>query len=120
MAARSATGWGRARTTYDAVVVVPGIMGSELCDAQTGEELWSSATIAAFVRGASLDKLSTLRVDERERSGDAGRIKPTALLRKPWWLPFAGGAEPYVELTRKITAVLSHPAALLEFAYDWR
>ncbi len=65
---------------YDAIIVVPGIMGSALADASSGEELWSVATISAFLCRASLKKLETLQVDDNEREGNAGRIRATGLI----------------------------------------
>ncbi|MFZ0161119.1 MAG: hypothetical protein WAL50_18985 [Kineosporiaceae bacterium] len=105
---------------YDAVVVVPGIMGSVLVDAHSGEELWSVGTIADWLRGAALDKMRALHVDDGERDGKVDRIRATGFMTRPWWLPGAGGAEPYTALVDALRTRLAHPAALLEFAYDWR
>jgi alpha-beta hydrolase superfamily lysophospholipase len=106
--------------SYDAVVVVPGIMGSVLLDADSGEELWSVGTIAAWLRGAALEKLRALHVDDDERDGKVGRIRAAGFMTRPWWLPGAGGAEPYTGLVEALRTRLAHPSALLEFAYDWR
>lgn len=105
---------------YDAVVVVPGIMGSVLVDADSGQELWSVGTIAAWLRGAALDKMQALHVDDGERDGKVGRVRAKGFMTRPWWLPGVGGAEPYTELVDALRTRLAHPAALLEFAYDWR
>jgi hypothetical protein len=71
-------------TTHDAVVVVPGIMGSELVETATGDVMWGLAPspfVSAWLSGASLDRLH-LSGDERE--GRYGRVfSPGGLARVP-------------------------------------
>ncbi len=104
----------------DAVIVVPGIMGSELVDA-TGRALWGLADprwyVSAWTTGAALESLH-LSTDERD--GRYGRIRARRLLRFPAFAPFLAGFAPYTALLRAARSVACHPAAVEEFAYDWR
>jgi pimeloyl-ACP methyl ester carboxylesterase len=104
----------------DAVIVIPGIMGSELADAETGDVLWGLSPrsyLRLWIRG---DGLGRLRVTDQEREGKTGRIRATGLLRFPVAAPIFGGFEPYTQLVRGVRRSLIHPDALCEFAYDWR
>jgi hypothetical protein len=109
------------RTSRDAVLVIPGIMGSELVDRETGRVLWGLADprwyVSAWTSGDSLD---ALRVTETGRHRDAGRIRATRLLTAPAFAPVLHGAEPYTDLVAGVRRVLAHPDALKEFPYDWR
>ena len=106
---------------WDAVVVVPGIMGSELIDAKSKRPLWGLADprwyVSAWTSGTSLD---ALRLTEDERAGRYGRVCATRLLRFPAFAPLLAGFEPYTRLLKAIRAVALHPDAVAEFAYDWR
>ncbi|MGW3934903.1 esterase/lipase family protein [Streptomyces phaeochromogenes] len=106
--------------THDAVVVVPGIMGSALRDTTTGRPVWGFRDLgwlrAAWLRG---DGMHPLHLDENERSGKYGRIEATELLRFPAWAPFLKGFEPYKDLLTAVDSV-AHPKAVLPFPYDWR
>ncbi|WP_371667002.1 hypothetical protein OG985_04940 [Streptomyces sp. NBC_00289] len=103
------------------MIVLPGIMGSELVDATSGKTLWGLADpgwyLRAWTSGSSLD---ALRVTDEERAGSAGRIKATRLLQFPAFAPVLRGFEPYTALVRSIRRVVLDPAAVLSFAYDWR
>jgi hypothetical protein len=105
----------------DAVVVVPGIMGSELIDVATGRVLWGLKDprwyISAWTSGASL---MALRLSEDERAGRYGRVRPGQLLEFPAFAPMLGGFAPYTQLTRTLRAVACHPDAVSAFPYDWR
>jgi pimeloyl-ACP methyl ester carboxylesterase len=108
--------------THDAVIVLPGIMGSELVEAATGRQVWGISDVrwyfSAWVTGQAL---RTLAVTDEERDGRTGRIKARGLLRTaPAFAPVLRGFEPYTSLMRSIARVVSDPAAVLEFAYDWR
>jgi hypothetical protein len=104
----------------DAVIVVPGIMGSELVDAASGRTLWGLADAgwyaSAWTTGGSF---GTLAVTDEDRAG-GGRIKATRLLRFPAFAPVLRGFEPYTALLRQVRRVTRNPAAVLEFPYDWR
>jgi pimeloyl-ACP methyl ester carboxylesterase len=102
--------------TPDAVVVVPGIMGSELRDTETGSVIWGlrpSVLVAALAPGG--DGISRLAVTE-----DVGRVEPVGLLRFPTHLPWLSGLEPYSRLTARLKGVVRRADAVAEFAYDWR
>ena len=107
--------------THDAVVIVPGIMGSALREASTGRLLWglegSRWLVDAWTRE---DGMRALHLDDAERDGRYGRITPAGLLRFPAWVPFIHGFEPYGDLADAVRSRTVHPAAVREFAYDWR
>ena len=111
-------GIGRSR---DAVVVVPGIMGSELIESATGNVLWGLADpgwyVSAWTSGASLKALAP---DDAEQAGHYGRVTATRLLRFPAFAPVLAGFEPYTRLMKALRAVAVHPDAVIEFPYDWR
>src|SRR5579871_2136254 len=105
----------------DAVVVIPGIMGSELVETASGRTLWGLADpgwyLSAWTTGSSLD---TLHVTDDERSGRVGRVKATRLLRFPAVAPMLRGFEPYTALVTALRHTVLDPAAVLAFPYDWR
>ncbi|MFG2333358.1 esterase/lipase family protein [Streptomyces sp. NPDC048604] len=107
--------------THDAVVVIPGIMGSELVDTESGDVLWGMRTALAYsARWHHKRGMAALAVREDERAGRTGRITARRLLKFASWSPLLGGVEPYTDLVRGITPAVAHPAAICEFAYDWR
>jgi hypothetical protein len=107
--------------THDAVVVIPGIMGSELLERDTGRVLWGMGSALAYgSRWGHAGGMAALRVTDGERAGRVGRIVAGGLLRFPAWAPMLGGLEPYSELVRRLRQVVADQAAILEFAYDWR
>ncbi|XVS61848.1 lipase/acyltransferase domain-containing protein [Actinosynnema sp. CA-299493] len=109
------------RSTHDAVVVVPGIMGSALVDSATGKQLWGLKQLRWYVRAWSRgDGLADLAVSDDELAGDTRRVRPDGLLAFPAFAPFLAGLEPYTELVNAIRRVVSTRQAVLEFAYDWR
>ena len=109
---------GRAQATFDAVVVVPGIMGSELVDAD-GAVIWglSPKVLAKAWLTTQLDGLLVCEADLAGRP----RLRPTRLLRSPAFLPGFHGLEPYSLLLRRLSEEIAiDPRAVSEFAYDWR
>jgi pimeloyl-ACP methyl ester carboxylesterase len=104
----------------DAVIMIPGIMGSELVDSATGDVLWGLSPRSYLRFWANRYGFDRLRVTDQEREGKTGRIKATQLLRFPVASPIFGGFEPYTRLAARIRSSLIHPDALYEFAYDWR
>lgn len=108
-------------TSTDAIVIVPGIMGSELVDSDSGEQLWGLSDprwyVSAWTSGRSL---ADLRVTEAERTGTTTRVTATRLLRAPAFAPFLRGFEPYRELVKGVSGVVAHAQAVREFPYDWR
>lgn len=133
--------------THDAVVVIPGIMGSELTGPD-GTVLWGLSSVGWLTRawthpdgltGLALtgDELAALvggtypRVTVhdpmgRDRRGQfrpyqrgGPQVQATRLLRFPVAAPLLGGFEPYTDLLTRLGRV-AHPDAVLEFPYDWR
>src|SRR5690348_10037311 len=93
----------------DAVILIPGIMGSELADTETGDVLWGLSPRSYLRLWTSEYGLGRLRVTDREREGKTGRIRATGLLRFPVAVPIFGGFEPYTRLVRAIRRSLIHP-----------
>ncbi len=107
--------------THDAVVVVPGIMGSELMDLATGKPVWGFRDPHWYVRAwTSGEPLSALALDDDERNGRYGRIRPVGLLAFPAFAPVLRGFEPYSRLVKALRRAVPDRAAVAEFAYDWR
>lgn len=115
--------------THDAVVVVPGIMGSQLTDGASGRVLWGLRDLKwwarAWARNDGMDELAlTPQELEQLHSGTystpSARVRATGLLECAVALPVLGGVEPYGKLVRQLQTIVAHPAALLTFAYDWR
>lgn len=105
----------------DAVVVLPGIMGSELVETATGTVLWGLADPAWYVKAwTSGSSIRALAVTDAERHGQAGRIQATRTLRVPAFAPLLRGFEPYTGLLASVKRFAIDPAAVWEFAYDWR
>ncbi|MEV7937200.1 hypothetical protein AB0O82_13785 [Kitasatospora sp. NPDC088264] len=106
--------------TQDAVVVVPGIMGSELVDGESGRLLWGLKPAMLRRAFSRTDGLEALQVTEAEREGKGTRVRPSALLRLPAWVPLLNGIEPYHELLTMVRDTVAWPEAVLPFPYDWR
>jgi hypothetical protein len=107
--------------TRDAVIVIPGIMGSTLVDTDSGDTLWglnkAGWWVGAWTTGNTLKRLA---VTDQERSGTVGRIRAVGLLRFPAFAPILQGFEPYTDLLAGIGRVVADRDAICEFAYDWR
>ncbi|WP_433623369.1 alpha/beta fold hydrolase [Nocardia sp. CA-120079] len=102
--------------TDDAVVVIPGIMGTELIDAATGKLLWGmSPALLARLWTAPARHLKPLGFDPENNT-----VVPGRLLRLPSFAPVLAGIEPYSRLVTKLRSVVRHPSAVTEFGYDWR
>jgi hypothetical protein len=96
-------------------------MGSELVDVNSAKVLWGFRDPTWYVRAWTTGAgLQSLRLTEEERAGLCGRVKATGLLRFAAFARILAGFEPYSALSEAIHAVVPHPAAVLEFAYDWR
>lgn len=105
----------------DAVLIVPGIMGSELVEVDSGRQLWGLRDPHWYVRAwRSSDGLSPLHLDDRERAGRCERVRATRLLRFSAFAPMLRGIEPYTRLVRAVERTVLHPTAVAEFPYDWR
>ena len=105
---------------HDAVVVIPGIMGSTLFDVTLDKHIWAvtRATGYAF-RWRDRSLMAALAVTDDERSGKVGRVVATGLIGVAHMGSVFGGLEPYGPLVRDLQRLV-HPAAVQEFAYDWR
>ncbi|MGW1895394.1 esterase/lipase family protein [Streptomyces sp. NPDC002004] len=107
--------------TQDAVVVVPGIMGSALKDTTTGKRIWGLESAAWYVKAWTHPKgLQALHLTEDELEGKTGRVEATGLLTSGAWTPYLRGSEPYTDLLARIRKCVAHEDAVLPFAYDWR
>ncbi|MEU8779689.1 hypothetical protein [Streptomyces sp. NPDC048606] len=103
-------------------------MGSVLEDAVTGRPLWGVDLAMLTKPRISGGLLGALHADEREREADADtarrapltRIRATALLTRPWWLPVFEGLDPYSDVLKSVTGVVLDPQAVAPFPYDWR
>ncbi|GLX47853.1 hypothetical protein Shyhy01_08030 [Streptomyces hygroscopicus subsp. hygroscopicus] len=102
------------------MVIVPGIMGSELRDAGTGRTLWGVGKLLAYTARAHTERLRQLAVTEDERAGRTGRVEVTGLLESAELLPGFGSAHPYSAMVAEMRHSVVDPAALLPFPYDWR
>jgi hypothetical protein len=111
--------------THDAIVIVPGIMGSELVDISSGKGkekvLWGLAR-PGWLAEAWLSRtgLEGLHLTPEEAAGQSHRVEARRLLRTPAWTPFLRGIEPYTKLINDVKDTAAHPDAVLAFPYDWR
>lgn len=107
-------------TVSDAIVVIPGVMGSVLRDAATKEIIWGlqdpSRYVDAWLTGRSLARLA---LTDAEREGRTDRIVPDGPLTFAAWSPVLQGLEPYTQLVHRLGA-LTAAEAVLPFGYDWR
>jgi hypothetical protein len=104
----------------DAVIVLPGIMGSQLVDLDADSIIWglsAKAYVSLWTSGSLWQKL---KVTDDERNGKTNRVKATSLLTAPAFAPLLRGAEPYSRLVAGVRAVAAHRDAVLEYPYDWR
>lgn len=108
------------RLLHDAVIVVPGIMGSALKDANTGETLWGVGELFKYSIRMHADRLRRLAVSEEERAGRLTRVKATGLLNVADWLPGLGGMQPYGQIVWRLSRNALHKDAVSAFPYDWR
>ncbi|MFI5998513.1 hypothetical protein ACIBAC_42590 [Streptomyces sp. NPDC051362] len=117
----SVPGPARRNITQDAVVIVPGIMGSELRDTTTGSTVWGLSSVRWLLKAwTRSDGFAALRMTDEELEGKTGRIQPVQLMRHSAWTPYLKGSEPYTDLITGVNCCVADPAAVLEFAYDWR
>lgn len=111
----------RRNVSHDAIVIIPGIMGSELVDSTTGSRLWTVGKAVGYAfRWADQRSMSALAVTDEERAGQPGRVTATRLLGAPHLVPGFCGMEPYGQLVRELRSMVAAPAAVMEFPYDWR
>lgn len=108
------------RISQDAVVVVPGIMGSQLRDVATNDILWGLNTSLYRHLWTGRGAWEKLKVTDDERDGRTSRVVADALIGFGAFAPVLGGFEPYTAMVARLRGWLADPTALLEFAYDWR
>ncbi|MER7540074.1 hypothetical protein ABTX77_35640 [Streptomyces sp. NPDC097704] len=107
--------------THDAVVVVPGIMGSELYDTAERKVIWGLANSGWLTRAwLAPAGLTSLQLTREEQEGHLGRVEARNLLQVPAWSPFLRGIEPYHRLLQTIEGHVAHRDAVMTFPYDWR
>ncbi|MGC4984286.1 lipase/acyltransferase domain-containing protein [Streptomyces sp. DT193] len=107
--------------SHDAVIVIPGIMGSELVDVTTGNTLWGLADASWYVSAWTTGQgLRNLQVTDPDPEREHRRVRATRLLRFPAFMPVLTGMEPYTRLMERIAQVVQRPEALRPFPYDWR
>jgi hypothetical protein len=101
----------------DAVVVIPGIMGSELIEAD-GRVLWglSPKDLVSAYRGDLLDRL---RVTDGDLTGRRA-VRATRLLKYPAVLGWFRGSEDYHRLLARTRRTVLDERSVLAFPYDWR
>ncbi|NMO53417.1 hypothetical protein HH310_19780 [Actinoplanes sp. TBRC 11911] len=104
----------------DAVLVLPGIMGSELVDVESGDILWGLSPKMYARFWTSAEGIRRLHLTDEERDGTCGRVRATRTLRFPSASPGLGGFEPYTALVKRIREQSPHPDSVAEFPYDWR
>lgn len=101
-----------------AVIVVPGIMGSELREGD--RTVWGFRSLRWYFDHWKEHQFGSLLLTEEERDGTYGRIRPTALLSSPAFLPKFGVVNPYSRLVTRLRGESVHSEAVAEFPYDWR
>lgn len=108
-----------ARPSQDAVVIIPGIMGSRLRLRETGEDIWGLDP--AWYAEAWLRNEPWVQLEVRDSDADeAARVEASGLLDAKAFSPVLQHFLPYTRLSKRVKEVVADDAALLEFAYDWR
>lgn len=95
-------------------------MGSELTEYASGRIVWGMTPQWYLRSWTSSAGLELLALSDSERDGKYGRLRPTRLIRFPAYAPILSGIEPYTKLIRSAASLVIHPAAIIEFPYDWR
>ncbi|MFD7319701.1 hypothetical protein ACFV9D_01205 [Streptomyces sp. NPDC059875] len=108
------------RLLHDAVIIVPGIMGSALRDVESGKQLWGVKRLFEYSARMHADRLRALGVTEEERTEATGRVEPTGVLNVAEWMPGLGSAQPYNHLVSELRHEALHRSAVHPFPYDWR
>ncbi|MFJ6049888.1 hypothetical protein [Streptomyces sp. NPDC092307] len=108
------------RLLHDAVIIVPGIMGSSLKDVETDKQLWGIGRLFTYTARTYTGRLRSLGLTPQERAGDTGRVEATGLLNVADSMPGLGQAQPYNELLSELQKAAVHRSAVIPFPYDWR
>jgi pimeloyl-ACP methyl ester carboxylesterase len=101
--------------TTDAIVFLPGIMGSELRD-RDGTLIWGLQPSLLFRNRRLRDVIGRLAFHDGEGDG----VIAGGPVRFPGWLPMLDGIEPYEKMVKALRAIALRPDAVLTFGYDWR
>src|SRR4030088_2180005 len=99
--------------TSDAIIYLPGIMGSELVDAQDNV-VWGLKPSLIFRQALFSNVLDRLAL----RAGDG--IRASRPIQFPSALPMLSSMEPYRALENRLKTIVLAPEAIRPFAYDWR
>lgn len=110
----------RPNVSQDAVVVVPGLMGSELWVGD--QQIWGFRKLGWYARAWRNENssLADLALTEEELNGTYSRVEARHLIRFPAFAVTLRSFEPYTNLVERIKTVVAHPDAVREFPYDWR
>jgi len=93
----------------NAVVIVPGFMGSELENGK-GEKIWSESLLSELTDGVSFSAISRFTSLASPSRSDGVRAVNN----------YFGALDLYKDLYRRLTVTLKKDAAVELFAYDWR
>ncbi|MDQ1248196.1 MAG: hypothetical protein QG597_2568, partial [Actinomycetota bacterium] len=104
--------------TAAAVIVVPGIMGSEL--RENGKTIWGFKSLGWYFKHWQQGQFRLLQLTEQEGAGEYGRVIAPCLLSSPAFLPKFDVVNPYCNLVARLRANAVDPAAVTTFPYDWR
>ena len=99
----------------DALILVPGIGGSELWCGDS--PLWGMKPSVLYGELAHGHVLGTLRLDDPEADDGVRPGKPIGCAAT---IPGLAAAFPYRRLHRELVDLAADPAAVLAFGYDWR
>lgn len=102
-----------AAVTSDAVIYLPGIMGSELVNAD-GKVVWGASAGPLFRQLFFRDALDRLI----PTPGDG--IRATRPIQAPAMIPFLSAMEPYTNLEHRLGQAALAPEAVVAYPYDWR
>jgi pimeloyl-ACP methyl ester carboxylesterase len=103
----------RPALTSDAVIYLPGIMGSELVDAN-GAIVWGMKPSLLFRQALFGTVLS--RLIPKPDDG----IVASRPIQWPSAIPLLSSVEPYTALAHRLQGTVFHADAVKAFAYDWR
>lgn len=103
-------------TISDAIIVLPGTLGSELID-HHGSRVWGDKH--PLSRVALRRVLDGLVVTEEELGGTP-RFQPGGLIQRTVVLPRFGVQGPYRDLLRQLESISTIPECVTAFPYDWR
>ena len=101
-----------AAVTADAVIYLPGIMGSEL---RIGQKVVWGAKLGRILRQVFFRDV----FEQLEPKPDDGIVAGNPI-SFPAMIPLLGSMEPYADLGKRLKGAVLRPEAVLAFGYDWR